>query len=122
MEKAKKCEIHLKTRKKTGSFSSRDFDRFLLAQYECPKCFEQSDSQTKYSQHLQAHFPRATAEERAGVEHIVSSNAVKNSSKNYKRNPIFAGYIKQKPYQKSRKQSAAQKIMMWAVFLGEFGG
>jgi hypothetical protein len=120
LEFAKKCEI-LQTARKRVSFLFRRLIFSLLTQYECPKCFEQSDSQLKYSKHLQSHFPCATVEERAKIDHIVSSKMFKKMPSKNKRNPAFTGYIKSKPQRKIGKYPAIDQMMAWAVVFGELG-
>ena len=92
-----------------------------MIKYECPKCFEMCGSQGKYSAHLQLHFPRATVQERAKIDSIVSSKMFKKMPSHDKRNPAFTGYWKSKPYRKIGHYGPIDEAVAWAVILGEIG-
>ncbi len=77
--------------------------------------------QSKYSDHLQTHFPRATAEERSKIDSIVASKMFKRMPSHDKRNPAFTGFIKPKPQRKIGRYSPIDQAMAWAVVLGELG-
>jgi hypothetical protein len=93
----------------------------LKNNYECPRCFTRYRSQEKYSLHLKVHFPTATVEERAKIDHIVSSKMFKKMPSHDKRNPAFTGYVKQKPQRKIGSYPGVDKAVAWAVIVGELG-
>jgi len=78
-------------------------------------------AQSKYSDHLQTHFPRATVEERAKIDGIVASKMFKKMPSHDKRNPAFTGFIKSKAQRKIGHYNPIDEAIAWAVILGELG-
>jgi len=93
----------------------------MARKYECPRCFAKSSTQAKYQLHLNSHFPTATPEERAKMEHIVSSRIHKKMPIRNRRNPAFTGYIKPKSSRKIGSYPAADQVASWLVIFGELG-
>ena len=90
--------------------------------FECPKCFEVSPTSEDYTRHLQRHFPPATAEDRAAVDHTISSSSTlkKNPpAARIKRNPVFTGYVSEKARKNSgEKRRAMEQMIALALLFG----
>ena len=93
----------------------------MKIKYECPRCFASCASQAKYQTHLNNHFPTATVDERAKIDHVVASKMFKKMPVRNRRNPVFTGYVKSKSTRKIGSYPAADQLMAWIVVLGEVG-